>query len=880
MELSEDTLFIGNIARGVHEDELKEVFGEYGSLRGCFLIAEKYGPNRGQSKGYGFVQYVNQEDCEAALKYLQGKEMNGQKLVLDKAGNKGYKPNDLRNQRKRRTDEMSKTTQPKVETKNKKQKTKETVFDQLAKEALKQISDDNFAKEDTEVKKVTKLSSILRDSSVVVFGIPACAIRKQLLRAMAKFGKVNAIELPATSLRSGWMTAKPTDERPQRVACLIVFTKPSSAGQAIRKLNGTKLKVKVLDKDGKRKVSTCFLHLRRLTSLSSAENIKKHNKVIARNLPFSLSTESQLFSHFASIGPIAKVKLEQDRTASAAEPTEADAEKSVKIKHRGFGFVEFLCREDAKKACKELNGHVIHKRKIAVDMALSTTQYKKLMNEEAKAMEETEPSEVLNKESDIQEDKATDASEQEHEEEEEALDKRSDQELSASVDSAEEDSDGEDDKKQHKIAPSSEEEISLTLFVRNLPFESAQDDVFELFNEFGPVRYVKIVMDENGRSRGSCFVNYYHKGSFERAIAASKSLLGEGETGHEAGQAGTLFLNGRPLQVSNAVAKTEARRLTSIQEATDENGNRKKRFERRHVYLLSEGVIHKHQMAPTKTLKEQKKTKKKPPKRTTVKSCNVGFDLFSPFMKNDKPIQIPRQSIKKATQDMAQYYQHSGTLKTGEQPNDQIIQLPKADVAKRLANQKERKTKLVSTLFFVSPTRLSIRNLSRIEDETLTDFFLKKVCTFAAAVGMQNKIVLKDEGDPMLFPKDWTTNYERYCTKTPLVKSCKIFKEEVGGIRPPLETGTKEQGGSVPKKVLNKHKRKGFAFADFSEHYQALAALRILNNNPDFSFLSQGGLRAMKYRSEERSRLMVDFAIENAEKIHIQKKRRGAKQKR
>jgi hypothetical protein len=60
---------------------------------------------------------------------------------------------------------------------------------------------------------------------------------------------------------------------------------------------------------------------------------------------------------------------------------------------------------------------------------------------------------------------------------------------------------------------------------------------------------------------------------------------------------------------------------------------------------------------------------------------------------------------------------------------------PKADMEKRAAARADKKQKLKNPLFFISPHRLSVRNLSR----TVTDATLKKLFVDAARTGLAKK---------------------------------------------------------------------------------------------------------------------------------------------
>lgn len=63
------------------------------------------------------------------------------------------------------------------------------------------------------------------------------------------------------------------------------------------------------------------------------------------------------------------------------------------------------------------------------------------------------------------------------------------------------------------------------LYVGNLNFDATEDQVRELFNNYGEVAEVKIIMDRfSGRSRGFAFVRY---NSSDEAGKAKESLQGQ-----------------------------------------------------------------------------------------------------------------------------------------------------------------------------------------------------------------------------------------------------------------------------------------------------------------------------------------------------------------
>jgi cold-inducible RNA-binding protein len=76
------TLYVGNISYSMKEDELKNAFGQYGEVVSVKIIIDK---RTGKSKGYGFVEMGSDADADAALSNMNGKELAGRNVKVNKA---------------------------------------------------------------------------------------------------------------------------------------------------------------------------------------------------------------------------------------------------------------------------------------------------------------------------------------------------------------------------------------------------------------------------------------------------------------------------------------------------------------------------------------------------------------------------------------------------------------------------------------------------------------------------------------------------------------------------------------------------------------------------------------------------------------------------
>lgn len=75
-------LFVGSLDWGVNDQQLKEFFEKVGTVVSANVIVDRYSD---RSKGFGFVEMSSEEEAEAAIKQLDGQELNGRPIVVNKA---------------------------------------------------------------------------------------------------------------------------------------------------------------------------------------------------------------------------------------------------------------------------------------------------------------------------------------------------------------------------------------------------------------------------------------------------------------------------------------------------------------------------------------------------------------------------------------------------------------------------------------------------------------------------------------------------------------------------------------------------------------------------------------------------------------------------
>ncbi len=72
-------LFIGNLAPSTKEQELEDLFSEFGKVRSLKLVTDVFS---GQCKGFGFIEMEGHE-ARAAIAGLNGKDFNGKQLKVN-----------------------------------------------------------------------------------------------------------------------------------------------------------------------------------------------------------------------------------------------------------------------------------------------------------------------------------------------------------------------------------------------------------------------------------------------------------------------------------------------------------------------------------------------------------------------------------------------------------------------------------------------------------------------------------------------------------------------------------------------------------------------------------------------------------------------------
>jgi RNA recognition motif-containing protein len=75
-------LYVGNLAYSVDKSSLEELFGDFGTVTSAQVIMDR---ETGRSKGFGFVEMGSDQEAQAAISALNGKNVDGRNLTVNEA---------------------------------------------------------------------------------------------------------------------------------------------------------------------------------------------------------------------------------------------------------------------------------------------------------------------------------------------------------------------------------------------------------------------------------------------------------------------------------------------------------------------------------------------------------------------------------------------------------------------------------------------------------------------------------------------------------------------------------------------------------------------------------------------------------------------------
>ena len=75
-------LFVGGLSWDTTEDAMRDFFAQVGTVTSATILTDKF---TGKSKGFGFVEMSTEDEAQAAVDQLNGKELDGRTLTVNEA---------------------------------------------------------------------------------------------------------------------------------------------------------------------------------------------------------------------------------------------------------------------------------------------------------------------------------------------------------------------------------------------------------------------------------------------------------------------------------------------------------------------------------------------------------------------------------------------------------------------------------------------------------------------------------------------------------------------------------------------------------------------------------------------------------------------------
>jgi RNA recognition motif-containing protein len=75
-------LFVGSLSYGVDDAQLNDAFAQFGTVVSAKVITDR---ETGRSKGFGFVEMGSEEEAQAAVKGMDGKDLSGRAVAVSEA---------------------------------------------------------------------------------------------------------------------------------------------------------------------------------------------------------------------------------------------------------------------------------------------------------------------------------------------------------------------------------------------------------------------------------------------------------------------------------------------------------------------------------------------------------------------------------------------------------------------------------------------------------------------------------------------------------------------------------------------------------------------------------------------------------------------------
>jgi nucleolar protein 4 len=421
-------------------------------------------------------------------------------------------------------------------------------------------------------------------------------------------------------------------------AARIVFATEAAALEALQKLNQIQIMQNKL----------------RAFPLS-----EKSARLIIRNLPFHI-----LEKHIVKL-----IRPVVANLVSCAIPME------TQHKAKGFAFVQCNSNEECLKIIEKFNGISFMGRPIAVDWALNKSDYEKRIDV-AKKIEQKHIQKAETKlQSAVKEENKEENTEINQDNGENSEEEGEEGSKSLSTAEAKAEIAALDASDAKSLPKTSDTARGCTIFIRNLSYDTSEEQLTEKFSQYGRVKYSKIVIDPvTKQSRGTGFVLFESADTAQRVAAGNGLNNNQADTSAESSKRqlkrqrmkrftaeNGIELNGRVLNIAIAVDRAAAGRLAQQNEAE------RKLKDSRNLYLAREGVILKDSEAAQGLSQQEldRRTEAYKTKKKKLENPNYAVSSTRLSVRN-LPAEVDEKQLKSvflaASAEEFQHKNHAGEL--------------------------------------------------------------------------------------------------------------------------------------------------------------------------------------------------------------------------
>ena len=306
-------VLLKNLAFSVTSKNLEDFCSACGALQNAFVVMDKSGQ---RSRGFGYAQYATVDGATAALVELNGKELQGRRIVIQRPREK----TDEAKQKKKQERKAQKKLKASLlqaggdgdddDDNDDDDGVKTIEIEDVDEDAQDAAGAQSAAAElrksqDSAQDSVAKLRRAGR--TVLIWGLPSAAPEfvKKFEKSVGSCGKVDQVIVPA---------AVPLTVQEHLSICAeVAFVNKVSTKTAVRKFDRQQWNVATGNRDNTKKSKASaaadrISFVRLLASMAQTAKARKSCRLIVRNLTFK-ATRKDVVDAFARFGPIAQVHM-------------------------------------------------------------------------------------------------------------------------------------------------------------------------------------------------------------------------------------------------------------------------------------------------------------------------------------------------------------------------------------------------------------------------------------------------------------------------------------------------------------------------------------------------------------------------------------------